>query len=278
MNINFDYYKIFYYVAKNKNITKTANELSIAQPAISRTLKNLEEQLNTKLFIRERKGMVLTKEGEELYNLVKDGIKNIINADTLFAKSVNNKNRKIATSNLLLNYLITTKRLDNILESKDNLSFININDFDLLNNQLINNTIDFAIVIEPTNYQFNKEIIFKAIDELHLILVSNSNKMKTEDNSIVIQDKNSKFGMVTIDYLEKSEIKGNRLIIVDSYDNILPLVKKEDAIGVVIKEFIINELNSKKIYEISTSIKSPCINIGILYNKNNELKIKKIFE
>ena len=38
MNINFEYFKVFYYVAKNKNISKAANELMISQPAISKTL------------------------------------------------------------------------------------------------------------------------------------------------------------------------------------------------------------------------------------------------
>ena len=62
MNINFEYYKIFYIIAKNKNITKAANELNISQPAISRMLKTMEDQMNTKLFIRKTKGVILTNE------------------------------------------------------------------------------------------------------------------------------------------------------------------------------------------------------------------------
>ena len=53
VNINFEYYKVFYVIAKNKNITKAANELNISQPAISRMLKTMEDQMNTKLFIRK---------------------------------------------------------------------------------------------------------------------------------------------------------------------------------------------------------------------------------
>ena len=48
MNINFEYYKVFYIIAKNRNITKAANELNITQPSISRMLKTMEEQMNTK--------------------------------------------------------------------------------------------------------------------------------------------------------------------------------------------------------------------------------------
>ena len=36
MNINLELYKIFYYVAKNENISRAANELLISQPAISK--------------------------------------------------------------------------------------------------------------------------------------------------------------------------------------------------------------------------------------------------
>ena len=65
MNINLEYYKVFITIAKNKNITKAANELNISQPAISKMLKTMEGQIGKKLFIRENKGVVLSKEGIE---------------------------------------------------------------------------------------------------------------------------------------------------------------------------------------------------------------------
>ena len=107
MNINFEYYKVFYIIAKNKNITKAADELNISQPAISRMLKTMEEQLNTKLFIRKTKGVILTQEGNELYNLISNEVSNIINAENNFSKLINDKSIKIATNKSILNcYLI----------------------------------------------------------------------------------------------------------------------------------------------------------------------------
>ena len=41
MNIDFELYRIFYVVAKNRNITKASKELNISQPAISKSIKNL---------------------------------------------------------------------------------------------------------------------------------------------------------------------------------------------------------------------------------------------
>ena len=53
MNIDFEHYKIFYYVAKYKNITKAAAALGSSQPNVTRVMKLLESQLNCRLFTRE---------------------------------------------------------------------------------------------------------------------------------------------------------------------------------------------------------------------------------
>ena len=81
MNINFELYKIFSYVAKNKNITKTANELNITQPSISKSIKNLEEQLGCTLFIRNKYGVILTNEGKVLYDKIKNAINIVESAE-----------------------------------------------------------------------------------------------------------------------------------------------------------------------------------------------------
>ena len=70
MDVNFEYYKIFYYVAKYHNFTKAAQALNNSQPNITRAMNCLEQQLNTTLFIRTNRGVQLTPEGERLYNHV----------------------------------------------------------------------------------------------------------------------------------------------------------------------------------------------------------------
>ena len=62
MNSNFEYYKIFYYVAKYENLTKAASVLKTSQPAVTRTIHNLENDLGCRLFIRSKKGMQMTPE------------------------------------------------------------------------------------------------------------------------------------------------------------------------------------------------------------------------
>lgn len=73
MDINLEYYKIFYYVGKLKSITLAAEDLSVSQPAVSQALKNLEGALGSPLFVRTPKGVRFTPEGEVLYSYVQRG-------------------------------------------------------------------------------------------------------------------------------------------------------------------------------------------------------------
>ena len=277
MNINFEYYKIFYVIAKNKNITKAANELNISQPAISRMLKTMEDQMNTKLFIRQSKGVLLTQEGKELYRLIGENISGIIKAENDFTKIIKDKTLKIATDKSYLNYLINNKKIDSLLKNNTDISFINTNNFDLLNHQLVNNLIDFAIISEPTNYQFGNELKFRKIDELHLILVSKFKDDNVYSKPIVLQANNSKLRQLTESYIKNINYNSLDTITVNDYDNIYPLIYNGYCNGILIKEFILDNLENKSLYEISSSLNIPSINMGVLYNTNNELKIRDLF-
>lgn len=89
MNVNIELYKIFYHVAKNKNITKTANELLLTQPGISKAIKNLEEQLGCSLFIRTKNGVILTDEGKVFYEQIKQAIEIINCAEQKLMEMIN---------------------------------------------------------------------------------------------------------------------------------------------------------------------------------------------
>lgn len=70
---NLEYYKVFYYVAGSGSLTAAAETLAISQPAVSQSVRLLENLLDTKLFVRAPRGVRLTKEGELLYNYVAKG-------------------------------------------------------------------------------------------------------------------------------------------------------------------------------------------------------------
>lgn len=273
MNINLEYYKVFYVIAKNKNITKAASELNISQPAISRMLKTMEDQMNTKLFIRKTKGVILTNEGRELYRLIADNIENIMKSEISFSKILKNKTIKIASNKTYINYLIENKKLDKIFNTNSNINFIDTNSFDLLNNQLSNNLIDFAFISEPTNYQFNSELIFKQLEEFHLVYFSNK-----ENNKPIVLLNDSKFSDICKEYLKSININIENIILVDDYDIIYPLISNGYANGFLIKEYINSNSSNTDISKFNISNSISTIKMGILYNINNELKIKKYFD
>lgn len=68
--MNYEYYKIFYYVGKHKNITKAAAEMYSSQPAVTRAIQNLESELGCRLFTRNKSGVEFTYEGKTLYDYV----------------------------------------------------------------------------------------------------------------------------------------------------------------------------------------------------------------
>ena len=70
MDITYDYYRIFYYVAKYKSFTRAASILMNSQPNITRSMNNLERQLGCRLFVRSNRGVRLTADGESLYKHV----------------------------------------------------------------------------------------------------------------------------------------------------------------------------------------------------------------
>lgn len=67
MDVDFDYYRVFYYAAKFGSITRAASALLRSQPNVTRTIHLLESQLGCVLFIRTRRGVQLTAEGKKLY-------------------------------------------------------------------------------------------------------------------------------------------------------------------------------------------------------------------
>lgn len=70
MDVNFEYYKIFYYVAKYNNFTRAARVLGNSQPNVTRAMNCLEQQLHCTLLVRTNRGVFLTTEGEKLYTHV----------------------------------------------------------------------------------------------------------------------------------------------------------------------------------------------------------------
>ena len=89
MNISFEYYRIFYYVAKYENITKAAMVLKSSQPNVTRVIHILEDQLDCRLFLREPRGLKLTEEGKRLYAHVAIACQHLLDAEAELCRDKN---------------------------------------------------------------------------------------------------------------------------------------------------------------------------------------------
>lgn len=89
MYANYDYYRIFYYVARYGGVSQAAKVLSADQPNLTRAIKNLEIALGCPLFARTRRGMTLTPEGEKLYAHVRIAFAHIEAGEAELAESRN---------------------------------------------------------------------------------------------------------------------------------------------------------------------------------------------
>lgn len=108
MDISYDYYRIFYYVAKYGNLSQAARRLVNNQPNLTRAIKNLESQLGCPLFIRTNRGMKLTPEGEKLYGHVRIAFEHIEagEAEITESKNMHNGTVFVAASEVALRCLL----------------------------------------------------------------------------------------------------------------------------------------------------------------------------
>ena len=105
---NLEYYKVFYYTAKYGSLTAAALELSISQPAVSQALKQLENALSAKLFVRASRGIRLTQEGQVLYEHVKEGYEQILLGERKLSSmlQLEHGELKIGASDMTLKYYL----------------------------------------------------------------------------------------------------------------------------------------------------------------------------
>ena len=118
MNTNFEHYRIFYYVAKYGNLTKAATVLHTSQPSVTRTIHNLEKNLNCRLFERSKVGMKLTPEGEVFYEYIAAGCAQFFKGENNLSNLISLENGTIyisATETALHCYLFEAVRDFNIL-------------------------------------------------------------------------------------------------------------------------------------------------------------------
>ena len=271
MNINFELYKIFYVVATNKSITKAGEVLMISQPAVSQGIQNLESALNTTLFIRTKKGVILTNEGEELYKYIKEGMSYFINGTNKISELKNLDTGVIRigastslTENYLMKYIAKFHRLHPNIEIK----IIN-NLTDNLLKDLRNGNVDIVI---GSKFKENKDLKFNYLFDSEYIFVSNKKIDKINydvlNNKLILQVYPSILRSTFDEYLKNNNLTANISMEVVSHKLVVESVLSGLGIGLVVKEYVKDELSSGKLHEINTNMNLPKREVGYILKDN----------
>ena len=278
MEVDIELYKIFYTVAKLGNITKASSELYISQPAVTMSIKKLEEQLETTLFIRTKRGVILTNEGAVLYEYVKEamecikiGENKIENLKKLENGNIRNGIGTTLTKHFLIKYLeIFHKKYPNITINIDTSMTSE------LLKKLENGKIDIAIITsDNTNYN-NLNVVYS--EEINDIFVANKDyfdKIKTpikleelNNYPLLLQSVNSNIRKFLDNFLHKNNIKLNSSMDLASYALAIEFAKIGFGIGFIAKNYVQEELEEKSLYEIKTIPEIPKRKLLVLTKKD----------
>ena len=277
MNIDLELYRVFYVVAKNKHMTKASEELHISQPAISQSIKKLEDELGGTLFLRSNKGMELTSEGKMFYEYVKGALELINNAENEFTsfKDLSKGDIKIGCSTTLTKLIL----VDVLKEFHEEYPNINISITNDLTSNLINDLklgkLDFVIFNESNIKETNLNL--EKIKELKQGFIYNPDYFKDDINTF--EDLNN-YPLI----LQKEESNSRKLLDSIALDYNVKLIPKMEVvsqeliteftnIGLGIGYSIIDlaKRNYPNLKELSINKKIPSINIYLATNKNVSL-------
>ncbi len=277
MNVDLELYKVFYVVAKNKHMTRASEELHISQPAISQSIKKLEDQLGGTLFLRSNKGMELTEEGKMFYEYVKGALELIGNAENEFTsfKDLSKGEIKVGCSTTLTK-LILMDTLENFHKDYPN---ININIVNGLTSNLINDLklgkLDFVIFNESNVKENN--LYLEKIKELKQGFVYNPDYYT--DNVKTFSDLN-KLPLI----LQNGESNSRKLLDYIALQKHLKLIPRMEVVSQeLISEFtniglgvgfVIIDLanrNFKNLKELEINKTIPNINVYLAMNKSISL-------
>lgn len=280
-DIDLNLYKIFYSVATFGNITKAAEQLYISQPAVTKSIKHLENSLGGALFIRTKKGVSLTEEGKVLFEYVKNILEEAKNAQNKFNSLIKLEEGKIhigASATVSKHFLMPY--LEEFHRQYPNIDIEITNELTTnLVKGLRNGYIDFLVTNLPMKEFHDMDI--KVCAKLHDSFACSRKYLENENTvyelnellkyKIVTQKEPSNTRAFLNNYMKENGMDFKPDIEIVSYNLVVEFIKAGFGIGYVTKEFIKEELKKGELYEIKVNPKIPTRDLGIITLKNNTL-------
>jgi DNA-binding transcriptional LysR family regulator len=218
--LDFRYLKAFMLTAKYSSFSKAAEELNIAQSAVSRQIKLLEDSLQEELIIRSSKKVILSEKGKELYQASQSFEKTslqIFQREDQLPLSIG------ILEGLLKNWF--TPLLTEYLKNQKRDVTVHVADMPELKSGIEESKFDVIFGVE--NIQSELVTSLKLFEE-KLVLISKHeiNRKKLNENRWVVFSNN--------DHLFKlSKTKSESIVMVDSFSSIISLVRNDVGIAVV---------------------------------------------
>ena len=281
--VNLDLYKVFYMVAKCGSLTRAAEELYISQPAVSRSIKQLETQLGVSLFTRTHRGMQLSANGgkiifeevERALKLLSDaqnrisemktsatGTIRIGASDTIFEYFLADKivefNERFPAVKIELLADVTPQTIEKLKADKCDVAFVNLpidNDPEL---KLYGNCMrlnDIFVTSEKYAELTASEVGVESLKKYPLILM--------EQNTVSRRSLDNFLSSIGVN-LEPS-------IEVGSWDLMKRLVSRGMGIGVIPRQYVENALRDGSLLEIKADIALPVRSVGMLLPRHTPL-------
>lgn len=290
MNIDFELYRIFYVVANHGNITKASEEFFISQPAISKAIKNLEDQLGGQLFIRTKRGVILTEEGKEFYNYIKQAMEYIHRAENKFSDlmKLDVGSIRIGVSTTLVKEFLLPY-LEEFHNRYPKISIEIVTDLaSVLIPKLRNGLIDIIIINLNGKEDFD-DIEFINCREIHDAFIVGK---KYEDLSkkklsfselnnypMILQSKTANTRKFLDDVALKYNVVLRPNVELASYSLVVQFAKIGMGIGYATIEYIQDELDNKELFMLDVEdIPSRFIAIGLCKNTVPNFSTKKLIE
>lgn len=274
MNLNLEYYKTFYYVAKLGSITLAANTLFISQPAVSQCIKQLEAALGSSLFFRTPKGVKLTPEGEMLYSYIAQGYEYIKFGENKFKEMLDLEcgEVRIGASDMTLQfYLLPHLEEFHKLYPKIKVNVTNAPTPDTIE-YLNAGKIDFGVVSSPISLKNNLSVtpvceiedIFVAGNRFDYLRNEAIKLAELEKMPIICLEQNTSTRRYVDEFLKSYNVTLYPEFELATSDLIVQFAARNLGVGCVVKNFAERYISEGNIFEVKLITKMPPRNICIV--------------
>ena len=161
----------FMTVVKEKSFSKASSKLGVSQPAVTQQIKFIEDYMQARLLNRKKNGILLTKEGEELYRVAQRLEKCLQNTEKDILKIINKDLNFIVSTSYTIGSYILPNFLNDIKNSISNEVFINIKKSREAIEDLLSEKADLALIESPV---FSDGVVYREWVEDELVFFSNN--------------------------------------------------------------------------------------------------------